>query len=221
MNALIKLIAPLLLAMLPITAFAITDDQVFAYAEANYSTIFTGKATAGQYKQYNYRYYPTSGNYLAVDTSGVISIFGPYTGNVMTPVGPKTLFADIITAWEATRNVSFASIAGTWKTSQGDLFTISSGGKMTGLTIGLVNDTGWCYVDGIDIHEKTYFTIQIQPDLSFSGSTSEPYNVYGYGYYSHITGEVSDNFITIDYTSLHREHQCDESGGGTVTATKQ
>lgn len=103
MNALRKLIALLLLAMTSTTAFAVTDAQVFAYAEANYPSIFTGTATAGQYQQYNYRYYPASGNYLAVDTSGEIFILGPYTGDVITSVGPVTAYASTITAWEATQ----------------------------------------------------------------------------------------------------------------------
>lgn len=103
MNAPKKLIASLLLALFSTSAFAITDNQVFAYAEANYPSIFTGAATAGQYQQYNYRYYPASGNYLAVDTSGMISILGPYTGDVVTPVGLVTTFAPTITAWETTQ----------------------------------------------------------------------------------------------------------------------
>lgn len=103
MNALRKLIALLLLVMSSTMAYAITDNQVFAYAEANYPDIFTGAATAGQYQQYNYRYYPTSQNYLAVDTSGVIFILGPYTGGVITSVGPVTAYASTITAWEATQ----------------------------------------------------------------------------------------------------------------------
>lgn len=109
MDALKKLIALLLLAMISTTAFAITDAQVFAYAEANYPSIFTGTATAGQYQQYNYRYYPVSGNYLAVDTSGVIYILGPYTGGVAIAVGPVSAYAATITAWEATQ---FATVYG-------------------------------------------------------------------------------------------------------------
>ena len=39
----------------PALASAVTPDaRVFAYGEANYPTIFTGAATAGQYLQYNY-----------------------------------------------------------------------------------------------------------------------------------------------------------------------
>lgn len=76
--------------------------RVFAYGEENYPTIFTGSATAGQYLQYNYRYYQASGNYLAMDTAGVIYILGPYTGNVITSVGPVDSLLSYITAWEAT-----------------------------------------------------------------------------------------------------------------------
>lgn len=101
MNASRKSTALLLLALFPISSFAMTDARVFAFAEANYPGIFAGTGTDGQYQQYNYRYYPDSGNYLAVDTSGEIFILGPYTGNVITSVGPVTAYAGYITAWEA------------------------------------------------------------------------------------------------------------------------
>lgn len=103
MKALKKLIALLSLAMFSASTFAITDDQMFAFAEANYPSIFTGTATAGVSPPYNYRYYPASQNYLAVDTSGVIFIMGPYTGGVVTAIGPVTDYAAAITAWEATQ----------------------------------------------------------------------------------------------------------------------
>lgn len=102
MNTLRKLIALLLLAMFSTTAFAITNAQLFAYAEANYSSLFAGTAAEGQYLQYNYRYYAATGNYLAVDTAGEIFVLGEFTGNVITSVGTVTAYADAITAWETT-----------------------------------------------------------------------------------------------------------------------
>lgn len=83
-------------------ALAITAAQVFAYAEANYPSIFTGTGTVGVYQQYDYRYYPASKNYLAIDTSGGIFLLGPYTGNVMTSAGPMTALSSTISAWEVT-----------------------------------------------------------------------------------------------------------------------
>ena len=89
-------------ALVQITAptAPISNARVFAYAEANFPSIFTGTATVGQYQQYSYRYYPATGNYLAVDTTGVISLLGPYTGNVLTAVGPVESFRAFITSWE-------------------------------------------------------------------------------------------------------------------------
>lgn len=84
---------------------AISAARVFAYAEANYPSIFTGTAAAGQYQQYDYRYYPAAGNYLAVDTAGIIFLLGPYTGGVITPVGPVELFRGYITTWESTQTI--------------------------------------------------------------------------------------------------------------------
>ena len=90
--------------VIPAASSSISDAQVFAYAEANYPSIFTGAATAGRYQQYNYRYYPASGNYLAVvDATGMIYILGPVSGGVITSVGAVSSFAGVITAWEATQ----------------------------------------------------------------------------------------------------------------------
>ena len=97
MNVLNKLTASLLFATLSTSAFAIEDTRVFAYAEANYASLFSGTASSGVYQQYNYRYYPVSGNYLAV-ASGVIYILGPFTNGVIATVGPVSAFASTITA---------------------------------------------------------------------------------------------------------------------------
>ena len=82
-------------------AVTITNDRVFAYAEANYPKLFPGTAADQQFQQYTYRYYPASANYLAVDTANVIFMLGPDTGNVLTNVGSVASFADAIIAWEA------------------------------------------------------------------------------------------------------------------------
>ena len=55
-----------------------SNSRVFAYAEANFPSIFTNEGTAGQYQHYLYRFYPASGNYLGIDPDGKIVILGPY-----------------------------------------------------------------------------------------------------------------------------------------------
>ena len=101
----------------------ISDARVFAFVAANYPSIFSGTPMVGQYQQYDYRYYPYTGNYLAVDTSGTIYVLGPITGGVITPEGSVVSWANTITAWEATQ-------AGTSGGGSG------SGGATTGSTSG-------------------------------------------------------------------------------------
>jgi len=101
MNVLKKLSASLLFAMASASAVAATDNQVFAFAEANYASLFSGTASSGQYQQYNYRYYASTGNYLAVDSSGVIYVLGPVSNGEILYVGPVSAFEADITAWEA------------------------------------------------------------------------------------------------------------------------
>lgn len=93
-------------------ASSVSDERVFAYAEANFPDIFRGSHTAGQYQQFNYRYYPATGNYLAVDTDDMIYILGPITGNVLTPVCPVSALEHDITAWETTQAVSETTAPG-------------------------------------------------------------------------------------------------------------
>jgi len=100
MKAFRKLVALLLSVMLSTSAFAISDDRVFSFAEAKFPSIFTGLPTSGQFQQYNYRYYPPSGNYLAVDTLGNVVILGQYTGGVLSTVGPAASFETAIIEWE-------------------------------------------------------------------------------------------------------------------------
>ena len=81
----------------------ISNARLFAYAEGNFPSIFAGSITSGQYLQYNYRYYSTSRNYLAVDTAGGVYILGPISNGVIESVGTLASNANDITAWEATQ----------------------------------------------------------------------------------------------------------------------
>lgn len=82
----------------------ISNARVFSYAEANYQNFFSGAATSGKYQIYDYRYYPATKNYLAVDTSGMVAILGPVSGGVIQNVGTVASFAKLITDWEAKQN---------------------------------------------------------------------------------------------------------------------
>ena len=78
----------------------ISNDRFFAFAEATFPDVFSGTPTAGEYYQFNYRYYPESTTYLAVDTSGMIFIMGPITGNALYSLCPVTALESAIIAWE-------------------------------------------------------------------------------------------------------------------------
>jgi len=106
MGALTKSIFSLFIAIFSSTAFGITNAQLFAYAEANYSSLFPGTATAGTYLQYTYQYYPASGNYLAIDATGMVHMMGTSTGNAIQPLGAMSTFAPIVNAWNPTPPVA-------------------------------------------------------------------------------------------------------------------
>ena len=126
MGAFKTLAALLLLAIISTTASAITDDQVFAYAAANYPSLFSGTATAGQYQQYTYQYYPTSGNFLAVDNTGMIYILGPASGGVIEAVVTVASIANAITAWEQATTSQTDNLACSLYYVPGRVLTIDS-----------------------------------------------------------------------------------------------
>ena len=84
----------------------ITYAEVFAYAVDNYPGLFAGTAVAGKYQQYSYLYYPTTGNYLALDDAGVVWMLGPATKGIITSLGPLTNFSALIGAWKNPATVS-------------------------------------------------------------------------------------------------------------------
>jgi hypothetical protein len=90
---------------------AATNPQVYAYAEANYPDLFAGTATSGTYRQYEYRHYAASRNYLAIDTSGAIVLLGAATDNAPATVGTVADYADAIAAWEATATGQYRIVA--------------------------------------------------------------------------------------------------------------
>lgn len=84
------------------TTTAVTSAQLFAWAAATYPSYFAGTPTSGQYLQYDYRFYPGSGNFLAVDNTGAVYVVGPISGNSLLKVGTLADFASVITASKTT-----------------------------------------------------------------------------------------------------------------------
>ena len=79
----------------------VSNSRVFDFAAANFPDVFQGTPMAEEIGQYSYRFYPQSGNFLAVDNAGMLYIFGPYTGNTLLQIGEVNALREAITAWEA------------------------------------------------------------------------------------------------------------------------
>ena len=82
-----KLFLVLILGINSTAALAISNAELFAYAQASYPSIFSGTASAGTYRQYTYQYYQGSGNYLAVDNNDKIFMKGSFTHDAISEVG--------------------------------------------------------------------------------------------------------------------------------------
>ena len=79
----------------------VSNSRVFDFAAANFPDVFQGTPMAEEIGQYSYRFYPQSGNFLAVDNAGMLYIFGPCTGNTLLQIGEVNALREAITAWEA------------------------------------------------------------------------------------------------------------------------
>ncbi len=86
-----------LAASLPVSAA--TPEDVFSFAASNFPLIFAGAPSAGQFQQFNYRYFPGSGNYLAISTAGEVFVMGPYTGGAVVAVGTTSDLDSEVNTW--------------------------------------------------------------------------------------------------------------------------
>jgi hypothetical protein len=79
---------------------AIPNDRVFKYVQANFDEFAKGPFEEGVFEQYSYRYYRETGNYLAIDTSGVLWMFGSATNLDFVSIAPVEFFRELINSWE-------------------------------------------------------------------------------------------------------------------------
>ncbi len=77
-------------------AASVEDAAFFSWAERAYPAFFTGSATEGVSGNYTYRFYPASGNYLALANGGVY-VLGPISAGAIQYVAPRTAFACQVT----------------------------------------------------------------------------------------------------------------------------
>jgi hypothetical protein len=113
MNNIKKHLVVLLLATISIPAFAITDAQFFAWAAQNYPQYFAGSASAGKMQQYDYRFYPVTGNYLGIDAIGNVYVSGTAFGTGIRNVGTMQTYSDAITTWDARQQNNGVQVYGT------------------------------------------------------------------------------------------------------------
>jgi hypothetical protein len=78
----------------------IPNDRVFKYVQANFDEFAKGPFEEGVFEQYSYRYYRETGNYLAIDTSGVLWMFGTATNLDFVSLAPVEFFRNLINSWE-------------------------------------------------------------------------------------------------------------------------
>lgn len=172
MNLSKKLIALLLLAGFSSASFAaVTDNQVFTFAAANYPILFSGTPTGGlityQGRQYDYRHYPTSGNYLAV-ANGEVYFMG--SDGTIRDVGPVSTFESNITSWQGSQSASMcdasAAPAGFNYSQSGNTITVTTTGCV-------VPPTGsGCHSFSPTATGVNVLLTENNPSLTLSGITS-------------------------------------------------
>ncbi len=161
-----KLAALLLLVTLNVPAFAITNDQLFSWAAANYPQFFQGIPSSGQFELYDYRFYAATGNYLGVDALGNVSASGPAFGKTIRNLGTVQTYSDLVVAWAAKQ--AGATTTGTINISGS--VTDKNGLPVAGVTVTLFhhNDgktttattdvNGFYTFHGVDKTNNSYYT---------------------------------------------------------------
>lgn len=71
------------------------ETTFFGWAERAYPSFFPGTAVSGTAGIFSYRFYPSSGNYLAVAGGGVY-VLGPISAGAIQYVGPLSTFSCLI-----------------------------------------------------------------------------------------------------------------------------
>lgn len=96
----------------------VVNADVFGFAQSRFPALLAGTPVSGQLAQYDYRYYPSSENYLAIDTSScMLYLLGRSTNNVPIPVVPVSALAAAVSAWRASTTQTSAlqgQYSGTW-----------------------------------------------------------------------------------------------------------
>lgn len=69
----------------------LSAEALFDWAEQRYPALFPRPAGTATWDRYTYRYYPTTGNYIAV-ADGAVYVLGPFTGQKITRVGTQEDF---------------------------------------------------------------------------------------------------------------------------------
>jgi alpha-tubulin suppressor-like RCC1 family protein len=69
-----------------VTVSVVTPDELMDWAQREYPTFFPDKSSTQLLESYQYRYYPSSKNYLGVSGSDVY-VLGPVSGNKLLKVG--------------------------------------------------------------------------------------------------------------------------------------
>lgn len=173
----------------------VTDAQVFAYAAANYPSLFSGTISTGQYQGYDYSYYAATGNYLAVN-AGTIYILGPASNNQILSVGTVVAFTPIINAWLTTQPPAvYVSEGGlTWMPASKTYYTYAQANTLCAGTIN--GQSGWRLPTKIELTALYHAYPNVSSALTAQGwSLSNTWSSTPYGTGTHYTVDLSFDYV--------------------------
>jgi len=101
---------------------AVSFEQALAAAEGTFAQLFTGSAQDGTYQQYTYRYYPATGNYIAIDTDKRLHVFGPVSNGLVQYVGHLLDYACLADAASCDSGRQLSPVQANW-----EMATLGSG----------------------------------------------------------------------------------------------
>jgi hypothetical protein len=145
-------------AQAPLTASVVTRAALMAWAERQYPQYFSGISLDGVSNGYDYRYYPATRNYIAINSERVY-VVGPLSNGTLLYVGMLQGFGCQVYPTEC------AGSTGGTSTSSGDVAgdasttaTVESGSPVTG-TIDQARDVDWY---AVSLSAGTAYTFNLE-----------------------------------------------------------
>lgn len=141
-----------------------TFEKFALWAESAYPQFFSGSVVTGTTGVYEYRHYPATGHYLAVDASNNLYAMGPATGGQIMGIGTLSALSCFVYPDNCAANTEIAGSAAT--TAVLNLYAGASA------NVGSTSDRDWF---AVDLVAGVTYTFDLEGQSTGKGTLPDPY----------------------------------------------